>query len=438
MSFCSHVPQDYLQRSRVIRRIGFGSFSKVELIIGPDQQEHAVKSQFFSLPGTIGIERSSLLETDILVRFRNIPQIVRLDGVCVTPVPDLRLIMERLDYSLQDLSETINFETKRQLFPKLFQDLILGVASLEAYNYHHFDIKPTNVMIKNNNFKLIDFGLAFLDVPGINTKYEIVTVNYRSPELLLEVERLGPQIDIWSVGVTLAEFLLGRFLFNPMNGGNASAVLIEMANMSRMPNFVGDIQNRTARGQFPVEYYVNLRGIPDTIQNVFKSMFNLNPAERPTATQIARAFGWIIPTPIIPPEGLRRTGEYVRRIINFGNDHLSPTVTLMAIEIATRYGGYPGAQVNSAFIAAICHLAEVYLENDYITLTELGGYFGAVGSELAERIVLHILEFRIYNPRLTPKVNAIFNHFKTREEIFYYLKSLPLEYFSQNIDLWFT
>ena len=41
----------------------------------------------------------------------------------------------------------------------------------------------------------------------------MVTLYYRSPELLLEMDEYATPVDIWSVGCILAELALGRPLF---------------------------------------------------------------------------------------------------------------------------------------------------------------------------------------------------------------------------------
>ena len=64
-------------------------------------------------------------------------------------------------------------------------------------------------MIGNDyRLKLIDFGLAkSYASPFRRYKSEVVTLWYRSPELLYGATEYGPSLDMWSVGCIFAELL---------------------------------------------------------------------------------------------------------------------------------------------------------------------------------------------------------------------------------------
>lgn len=85
--------------------------------------------------------------------------------------------------------------------------------------------------------KLADFGLARLynaedrERPYTN---KVITLWYRSPELLLGEERYGPSIDVWSCGCILGELFLKRPLFQ------ANAEMQQLETISRM---YGDKRN---------------------------------------------------------------------------------------------------------------------------------------------------------------------------------------------------
>lgn len=42
---------------------------------------------------------------------------------------------------------------------------------------------------------------------------QVITLWYRPPELLLGVDKYGPEIDMWSVGCIFAELLVGKPIF---------------------------------------------------------------------------------------------------------------------------------------------------------------------------------------------------------------------------------
>lgn len=77
----------------------------------------------------------------------------------------------------------------------------------------HRDIKSSNLLIdKRGVLKIADFGLAnsfALKNKGPLTN-RVVTLWYRSPELLLGSTDYGFAIDLWSAGCLLAEMFVGR------------------------------------------------------------------------------------------------------------------------------------------------------------------------------------------------------------------------------------
>ena len=75
----------------------------------------------------------------------------------------------------------------------------------------HRDMKSANVLItKTGLLKLADFGLAraFSDTknnqPNRYTN-KVVTLWYRSPELLLGARNYGSAVDLWGTGCIMAE-----------------------------------------------------------------------------------------------------------------------------------------------------------------------------------------------------------------------------------------
>jgi len=74
----------------------------------------------------------------------------------------------------------------------------------------HRDIKPANILIsREGTAKIVDFGLAEILSSG-SYAGGAGTYAYMAPEDFAEEERSDHRSDIWSVGVTLHEMLMGR------------------------------------------------------------------------------------------------------------------------------------------------------------------------------------------------------------------------------------
>ena len=98
----------------------------------------------------------------------------------------------------------------------------------------HRDLKPDNIFISTSSKgrqvpKLLDFGIAKVVRDGSNpttkTGAVIGTPEYMAPEQVRALPDLGPQADVWSMGVVLFEALTGQ---RPFDAETPTAVLAEI------------------------------------------------------------------------------------------------------------------------------------------------------------------------------------------------------------------
>lgn len=78
------------------------------------------------------------------------------------------------------------------------------------------DLKPQNLLIDDKGtIKLADFGLArAFGIPTRVYTHEVVTLWYRSPEVLLGSAQYSTPVDIWSIGTIFAELATKKPLFH--------------------------------------------------------------------------------------------------------------------------------------------------------------------------------------------------------------------------------
>jgi len=91
--------------------------------------------------------------------------------------------------------------------------ILCGVDFLHSHRIVHRDLKPQNLLVtKEDVVKLTDFGLARIYEFYTLLTSVVVTLWYRSPEVLMGLSYATP-VDIWSCGCIFAELFLRKPLF---------------------------------------------------------------------------------------------------------------------------------------------------------------------------------------------------------------------------------
>ncbi|XP_061492658.1 PAS domain-containing serine/threonine-protein kinase isoform X2 [Rhineura floridana] len=93
----------------------------------------------------------------------------------------------------------------------IFRQLVSAVNYLRCRNILHRDIKDENIIIAEEfTIKLIDFGSAAYLEPNKLFYTFCGTIEYCSPEVLSGNPYLGPELEMWSLGITLYTIVFGE------------------------------------------------------------------------------------------------------------------------------------------------------------------------------------------------------------------------------------
>ena len=248
----------------MIERIGQGAFGEVT------KAEHISTKQVVAIKKVSydpevfgdGVPTFAVREVSLLRRFKH-PNVVQLLDVHVGR-DEIRMVFELhpadLRMVLKRSSGRMSIEHVRQYSA----DILEGLYACHTNQLLHRDIKPQNILLSADGIlKIADFGLARVSNQQQPLTLEVVTLWYRSPELLLGATRYGFEVDCWSAGCVIAEMCTGRPLFP---GGAQIDTLLQIFQLLGTPsctNWPQGTQLQHFRDRYPKWAGTGLRPILD-------------------------------------------------------------------------------------------------------------------------------------------------------------------------------
>ena len=167
--------------------------------------------------------------------------------------------------------------------------ILEGLEFCHAMGVFHRDLKTQNILRNKEGItKIADFGLAraFTQPMRVYTR-EIVTLWYRSPELLMKVDKYAPEVDIWSVGCIFAELLTKRPLLPGKSQIEQLFKIFEMFGTPTESTWPGVSSLREYKKTFPkfigAGIDKSVPGLDPHTRDLLLAMLQLNPTERISA-----------------------------------------------------------------------------------------------------------------------------------------------------------
>lgn len=204
---------DFDKNYRVEKKIGSGGMGDVYLATDKRlDRSVAVK--------VLKIEEI-LNRIDFIERFRNeAKSIAKLSHPNIVSIYDFGdqdniyyMIMEYLEGSnLKDLIQ----KSKQRIPHTLIVNIAIQMCNALQYahdnNVIHRDVKPDNIILTNKGIvKLTDFGIVLLDKErGVKNNEIVGSILYSSPEQLTDASSVNEKSDLYSLGLTLYEMLVGK------------------------------------------------------------------------------------------------------------------------------------------------------------------------------------------------------------------------------------
>ncbi|EOB13706.1 Serine/threonine-protein kinase ppk23 [Nosema bombycis CQ1] len=281
------------QSYSVIRRVCNGTFGSVyEVMDSKTKNRYAMKNLSKNLCfDTNGFSILYLREITILKKI-NHKNIIRLIEVTKgTEITDLSLVMEYCDMDLKSLIYTAK-SIPYVVIKFIFRQIVEGVAFLHSEKLLHRDLKPSNILLNSDGtVKIGDFGLTRYYKPNMTNL--VVTLWYRSIELLLGCDNYDYSIDIWSLACIFVEIVNGKPLF-PGEGeiNQINEIITHLGNIKEDDFVDYKIEHLNLIKDTGIHDSAKmdskLVSIPDDDQIIIKNMLNYNPKKRTSASELLK------------------------------------------------------------------------------------------------------------------------------------------------------
>lgn len=241
-----------------------------------------------------GFPVTAIREIKLLQSLKHV-NVVALQEVMVER-NDCFMVFEYLSHDLTGLLNHPTFALSTAHKKHLARQLFEGLDYLHRRGVLHRDIKAANILVsKTGELKLADFGLARFYQKRAKQDYtnRVITIWYRSPELLLGETQYGPAVDIWSAACVLVEVFTRHAIF-PGDGG-------EINQLDKIYNVLGTPSRTDWPAIVELQWYELLRPsarqastfaekyrdrVSEQAFDLLAAMFQYDPAKRPTAAAV--------------------------------------------------------------------------------------------------------------------------------------------------------
>eukprot|EP00598_Pedospumella_elongata_P006572 CAMPEP_0184974362 /NCGR_PEP_ID=MMETSP1098-20130426/5885_1 /TAXON_ID=89044 /ORGANISM="Spumella elongata, Strain CCAP 955/1" /LENGTH=415 /DNA_ID=CAMNT_0027496943 /DNA_START=6 /DNA_END=1250 /DNA_ORIENTATION=- len=248
----------------------------------------------------VGFPITALREINILLALQH-PNIVRVKEMVVgSSIDKIYMVMEYCENDLKKCMQMSKQSFSTAEVKQLMVQLLLAIDHMHQKWYIHRDLKTSNLLYSNKGFLAVcDFGLARkYGSPLAPYTFEVITLWYRPPELLLGQRTYSTAVDMWSVGCIFAEMLTGEPLFP--GEGEADQIMkifkiLGAPNEDRWPGFsqlpnVSKISWRVPmksklRELFPVASFSGGISLSDQGLDLLSKLLHIDPKQRMSASE---------------------------------------------------------------------------------------------------------------------------------------------------------
>ncbi|CAG9823731.1 unnamed protein product [Phaedon cochleariae] len=183
---------------------------------------------------------------------------------CGTPLSN---IVENQDQSIDEIKHIV-------------YQILQGLNELHTRNIVHRNLSTENILCQDNNVKLFNYGLYHLTDNGKLVSFPIIQLLYAAPEIYLDGiqhNHTNPKVDIWAVGMILAELVLHKRFWSTLKLGHRIRKVLSLLQSNT------SVFERIAREHNCYEDYMK---VPEDIKEIIEICLNINVDQRPTCGEL--------------------------------------------------------------------------------------------------------------------------------------------------------
>lgn len=197
-----------------LAQVGEGTYGKVYKAVGGDRLNLVALKRIRMEGEKDGFPVTAMREIKLLQALDH-PNIIKLHEMVVSK-GSVYMVMQYMDHDLTGVLSQPMFIFSEAHRKSLCQQMLSGLAYLHRRGILHRDMKGSNILLNSKGeLKLADFGLArhYHKSHKLDYTNRVITLWYRSPELLMGETVYGPSVDVWSAGCIMLELYLRKAAF---------------------------------------------------------------------------------------------------------------------------------------------------------------------------------------------------------------------------------
>lgn len=205
-----------------------------------------------------------------MIKMINHPNCVKYIDHWVDDQGKIYLVMEKCDSNLISYLGKIDIITFERFKTQLLDVILFFIQN----GIRHRDLKPGNILVKDGNIKVCDFGSMYFEkFYNVNSKAGR-TINYTCPNSLSSMKYKGIKVDLHPLGLILWELLFGSSLLNKINfSENDLDIYSQLMRFDFRNKIIGEIKDENLKNLL-LEIHCSNSNDNDLLERI-KSLVNI-------------------------------------------------------------------------------------------------------------------------------------------------------------------